>query len=61
MFPLRVVNIIINIKSKRLIGPINLQIEQNGITILIGANGSGKTTLLEALHGLRKLSAGTVE
>ena len=61
MFPLRVVDIIINIKSKRLIGPINLQIEQNGITILLGANGSGKTTLLEALHGLRKLSAGTVE
>ena len=32
MFPLRVVDIIINIKSKRLIGPINLQIEQDGIT-----------------------------
>ena len=61
MFPLRVVDIIINIKSKRLIGPINLQIEQNGISILLGSNGSGKTTLLEALHGLRKLSAGKVE
>ena len=61
MFPLRVSDIKINIKSKRLIGPINLQIEQNGITILLGANGSGKTTLLEALHGLRKLSAGKVE
>ena len=61
MFPLRVVDIVINIKSKRLIGPINLQIEQNGISILLGSNGSGKTTLLEALHGLRKLSAGTVE
>ena len=61
VFPLRVVDIIINIKNKRLIGPINLQIEQNGITILLGANGSGKTTLLEALHGLRKLSGGTVK
>ena len=61
MFPLRVVDITINIKSKRLIGPIDLQIEQNGISILLGANGSGKTTLLEALHGLRKLSAGKVE
>ena len=61
MFPLRVENITINIKRKRLIGPINLQIEQKGITILLGANGSGKTTLLEALHGLRKLSAGTIE
>jgi len=61
MFPLRVANAKINIKSKRLIGPINLQIEQNGISILLGANGSGKTTLLEALHGLRKLSSGKVE
>ena len=61
MFPLSVSDIQINIKSKRLIGPINLQIEQNGISILLGANGSGKTTLLEALHGLRKLSAGKVE
>ena len=61
MFPLRVTDVKINIKSKRLIGPINLEIEQNGISILLGANGSGKTTLLEALHGLRKLSAGTVE
>ena len=61
MFPLRVANVKINIKSKRLIGPINLQIEQNGISILLGANGSGKTTLLEALHGLRKLSSGKVE
>ena len=61
MFPLRVTDVKINIKSKRLIGPINLEIEQNGISILLGANGSGKTTLLEALHGLRKLSSGKVE
>ena len=61
MFPLRVTDVKINIKRKRLIGPINLEIEQNGISILLGANGSGKTTLLEALHGLRKLSAGKVE
>ena len=61
MFPLSVSDIKINIKNKRLIGPINLQIKQNGISILLGANGSGKTTLLEALHGLRKLSAGKVE
>ena len=61
MFPLRVSDITIKIKNKKLIGPINLQIEQNGISILLGANGSGKTTLLEALHGLRNLSAGKVE
>ena len=51
MFPLRVTDVKINIKSKRLIGPINLEIEQNGISILLGANGSGKTTLLKAIIG----------
>ena len=61
MFPLRAIDVEIVIKRKRLIGPINLEIEQNGISILLGANGSGKTTLLEAIHGLRKLSAGKVE
>ena len=57
MFPLRVTNVKINIKRKRLIGPINLEIEQNGISILLGANGSGKTTLLNRIlsenHGKR--------
>ena len=61
MFPLRAIDVTIVIKRKRLIGPINLEIKQNGISILLGANGSGKTTLLEAIHGLRKLSAGKVE
>ena len=58
MFPLRVESLEINIKSKKLIGPINLLIRQKGISVVLGANGSGKTTLLEALHGLRKLSKG---
>ncbi len=57
MFPLRIVDIIINIKSKRLIGPINLQIEQNGITILLGANGS-ENDFIRSPTWLEKLSAG---
>ena len=60
MFPLRVESLEINIKSKKLIGPINLLIRQKGISVVLGANGSGKTTLLEALHSLRKLSKGTL-
>ena len=61
MFPLSISSLEINVKSKKLLGPINLLINQKGITIVIGANGSGKTTLLEALHGLRKLSKGKIE
>lgn len=61
MFPLHISGVSIFVESKQLIGPINLRIEQNGISVLLGANGSGKTTLLEALYGLRKLSRGKVE
>ena len=61
MFPLSISSLEINVKSKKLLGPINLLINQKGITIVLGANGSGKTTLLEALHGLRELSKGKIE
>ena len=60
MFPLEVSSVEINIKGKRIVGPINLLLKQEGISVLLGANGSGKTTLLETLHGLRKLSIGKV-
>ena len=60
MFPLEVSSVEINIKGKRILGPINLLLKQEGISVLLGANGSGKTTLLETLHGLRKLSKGKV-
>ena len=58
MFPLSISRVEISVKSKKLLGPINLVINEKGITVVLGANGSGKTTLLEALHGLRKLSRG---
>ena len=54
MFPLSISRVEISVKSKKLLGPINLVINEKGITVVLGANGSGKTTLLEALHGLRK-------
>ena len=61
MFPLSISRVEISVKSKKLLGPINLVINEKGITVVLGANGSGKTTLLEALHGLRKLSRGKLE
>jgi tungstate transport system ATP-binding protein len=40
---------------------IDLQIGVGERVALVGANGSGKSTLLRTLHGLQKLSAGTLE
>ena len=60
MFPLKVSSVEINIKNKRLLGPISLLLQQKGISVVLGANGSGKTTLLESIHGLRNLSKGEI-
>lgn len=60
MFPLKISSVEINIKEKRLLGPINLLLQQKGISVVLGANGSGKTTLLESIHGLRNLSKGEI-
>lgn len=47
--------------GKRLIGPVDLTIDGDGITVVIGPNGSGKTTLLRMLHGLAEPSDGSVQ
>ena len=61
MFPLSISSLEINVKSKKLLGPINLLINQKGITIVIGANGSGKTTLLGMLAAMDAPDSGSVE
>jgi tungstate transport system ATP-binding protein len=48
-------------RGKALLGPIDLEISQTGITIIMGPNGAGKTKLLRALHGLERLSSGQIE
>lgn len=47
--------------GKRLVGPVDLSIEGQGITMIIGPNGAGKTTLLRMLHGMERLSGGSLE
>lgn len=46
--------------GKTLLGPVTHRIGISGITVIIGPNGSGKTTLLRALHGLERVTSGTI-
>ncbi|GIT91337.1 ABC transporter ATP-binding protein [Jannaschia pagri] len=46
--------------GKDLAGPVDLRLEGQGASIIIGPNGSGKTSLLRLIHGAARLSAGTI-
>ena len=59
-FPIHATDIEIRRRGKRLLGPLSLTIEAEGITVVLGPNGAGKTTLLRALHGIERLHAGQV-
>jgi len=60
LLPMRMAGGTVHRRGKRLIGPIDLEIAGQGVTAVIGPNGAGKSTLLKALHGLERLSAGSI-
>ena len=60
ILPLRLEGVVARIRGKTLIGPIDLTIGHQGLTIVMGPNGSGKTTLLRLMHGLQRVSKGRV-
>ncbi len=47
-------------RGKAVLGPITLDLDMSGFTIVLGPNGAGKTTLLKVLHGVERLSEGAV-
>ncbi|MCK0096050.1 energy-coupling factor ABC transporter ATP-binding protein [Yoonia sp. F2084L] len=47
-------------RGVQLIGPINLDLGSQGLTIVLGPNGSGKTSLLRLMHGLERPASGTI-
>lgn len=61
LFPLTVRAAQTSRRGKRLIGPIDLDLGGEGVTVVMGPNGSGKTTLLRLLHGTARLTGGTIE
>lgn len=60
ILPLRIERACVHRRGARLLGPVDLTIGPEGITVIIGPNGSGKSTLLRLAHGLVRPSAGQV-
>ena len=60
MFPLTLDQVLVRRRGKAVIGPIDLVLQPDGPTIIIGPNGSGKTTLLRVMHGIERVTSGTV-
>ena len=60
ILPLAIAGIEVRRRGRRILGPIDWRLEGEGITIVIGPNGAGKTTFLRSVHGLERLSRGTV-
>lgn len=48
-------------RGKVILGPVNLDLAGTGFTIVLGPNGAGKTTLLKVLHGVERISSGTMQ
>jgi tungstate transport system ATP-binding protein len=48
-------------RGNRLVGPVDLDLGPEGLTVLMGPNGSGKTSLLRLMHGLERPAEGTLD
>lgn len=46
--------------GKRVLGPVDLTLDGPGPVMVLGPNGAGKTSLLRVMHGIERLSGGTV-
>lgn len=50
----------IKAKGRRLLGPLSVQLDRPGITVVMGPNGAGKSLFLSAAHGLIDLDHGYI-
>ena len=60
LFPLRVRGAATRRRGKRLVGPLDIDLDPGGPCVVLGPNGSGKTTLLRLLHGIARLHEGEI-
>jgi len=58
--PLSLRNVMLERQGRRLLGPINLDLDREGRTVILGPNGAGKSLLLRLCHGLLSPTLGEV-
>ena len=51
-------SVVVRRDGKLVLGPLDLDMETRGITVVLGPNGAGKTTFLKVLHGVERISDG---
>jgi tungstate transport system ATP-binding protein len=61
LLPLRTRGLTLELGGRRLIDAVDLELADNGRTVVMGPNGAGKSLLLRLLHGLIVPTAGRVE
>ncbi|MDC4233739.1 ABC transporter ATP-binding protein [Actinomyces sp. B33] len=61
MPPILAVNALTKTYGDFTLGPLDLAVDDSGITGLIGSNGAGKTTAIKAILGLIRPDGGSVE
>lgn len=52
--------VVLSRRGRTILGPLSFALGAAGVTVVMGPNGAGKTTFLRALHGLERLSSGTI-
>jgi len=60
ILPLEVSKLAFVRDGRRLIDDLDLTLNADGLTMILGANGSGKSLLLRLIHGLLEPSAGSI-
>ncbi len=61
MFPMQAQGATVRRRGKVLIGPVDLSLQGQGVSVVIGPNGAGKTSLLRMLHGIARLREGRID
>jgi tungstate transport system ATP-binding protein len=52
--------VVVKRRAKAVLGPMDLELLGGGFTIVLGPNGAGKTTFLKVLHGVERVTSGSV-
>lgn len=60
IFPLQLRDVTVRRRQRTILGPVTHDFADHGLTVVIGPNGSGKTTLLRVMHGVERVSSGSV-